>query len=122
MRRNHDSIGLEFQNPSAASPRRENARGQQKAARMLAFIVGTAISVLPGSIRGHQMVPAAQAGSLPTAIESLRPISGASYDPAPSDDPLGSNGNVPGGPAANRSFVYEDSDFFNDDFKALWAT
>src|SRR5580698_735202 len=122
MTRNYDSNGLRSRNQSNRSPRQGNARGKQRTARMLTFILGAAISVLPGSIRGHQMVPAAQAGSLPSAIESLRPISGASYDPAPSDDPLGSNGNVPGGPAANRSFVYEDSDFFNDDFKALWAT
>jgi len=122
MTRNYDSNGLRSRNQSNRSPRQGNARGKQRTARMLTFILGAAISVLPGSIRGHQLVPAAQAGSLPSAIESLRPISGASYDPAPSDDPLGSNGNVPGGPAANRSFVYEDSDFFNDDFKALWAT
>ncbi|HUA32535.1 MAG TPA: hypothetical protein VMA09_02945 [Candidatus Binataceae bacterium] len=78
-------------------------------------------AILPLSVKGHDFVSQAQAAPLAATIEALRPIKGASYDPTPSDDPLGDNGGVNGGPAANRSFVYEDSDFFNNDFKALWG-
>jgi hypothetical protein len=96
-------------------------RMQAYAGRVLVAMFATAVAAVPVSIGGRQIVSSAQAQGLPTAIEALRPIRGVSYDPAPSDDPLGENGGVPGGPAANRSFVYEDSDFFNDDFKALWG-
>jgi hypothetical protein len=61
----------------------------------------------------------AEAASLPPAIEALRPIKGICYDPTPSDDPLGA-ASKPNSPAAHRFFVYQDSDFFNADFPALW--
>jgi hypothetical protein len=98
----------------ASNPKTKTLMG-----RMLRGLIAMAIVLIPGGL-GAQ-AKSAQLGGLPTAIEALRPIKGVAYDPAPSDDPQGENGGKPNGPAANRSFIYYDSDFFNDDFKALWS-